>query len=91
MVVLDALTGKEIYKVRIGGGGHTFSASPVAAGDRILLLTEEGLTFVLAAGDEYRGDRPQRSRGDVPGVARDRRRRGLHQDRVEALQDSVRP
>jgi outer membrane protein assembly factor BamB len=54
MVVLDALTGKEIYKVRIGGGGHTFSASPVAAGDRILLLTEEGLTFVIAAGDEYR-------------------------------------
>jgi outer membrane protein assembly factor BamB len=54
MIVLDALTGKEIYKVRIGGGGHTFSASPVAAGDRILLLTEEGLTFVLAAGDQYR-------------------------------------
>ena len=54
MVVLDALTGKEIYKVRIGGGGQTFSASPVAAGDRILLLTEEGLTFVLAAGDVYR-------------------------------------
>ena len=38
--VLDAITGKEIYKVRVGGGGHTFSASPVAAGDRILLLTE---------------------------------------------------
>ena len=54
MIVLDALTGKEIYKVRIGGGGHTFSASPVVAGERILLLTEEGLTFVIAAGDEYR-------------------------------------
>jgi outer membrane protein assembly factor BamB len=54
MVVLDAKTGKEIYKVRIGGGGHTFSASPVAVGDRILLLTEDGVTFVLAAGDEYK-------------------------------------
>ena len=53
MTVLDAKTGKQIYKVRVGGGGHTFSASPVAAGDRILLLTEEGLTFVLDAGDEY--------------------------------------
>ena len=54
MVVLDAMTGKEIYKVRVGGGGHTFSASPVAVGGRILLLTEDGLTFVIAAGDEYR-------------------------------------
>ena len=32
MVVLDARTGAEIYKVRVGGGGHTFSASPVAVG-----------------------------------------------------------
>ena len=54
MVVLDAMSGKEVYKVRIGGGGHTFSASPVAAGDRILLLTEDGLTFVISAGDEYK-------------------------------------
>jgi outer membrane protein assembly factor BamB len=52
--VLDAATGKEIYKVRIGGGGHTFSASPVAAGDRIVLLTEEGVAFVLQAGDTYK-------------------------------------
>ena len=48
------MTGKELYKVRVGGGGHTFSASPVAAGDRIYLLTEAGLTFVLASGDEYK-------------------------------------
>ena len=34
LVVLDAATGKEIYKARVGGGGHTFSASPVAAGSR---------------------------------------------------------
>ena len=54
LTVLDAKTGKEIYKVRVGGGGQTFSASPVAAGNRVLLLTEEGLTFVLAAGDEYK-------------------------------------
>jgi outer membrane protein assembly factor BamB len=54
MAVLDATTGKEIYKIRIGGGGHTFSASPVAAGDRILLLTEEGLAFVLQGGDAYK-------------------------------------
>ncbi len=31
----------------------TFSASLIAAGNRILLLTEEGLTFVLDGGPAY--------------------------------------
>ncbi len=54
LAVLSAKTGEQIYKVRVGGGGHTFSASPVAAGNRIFLLTEGGLTFVLESGDEYK-------------------------------------
>jgi outer membrane protein assembly factor BamB len=54
LAVLDAKTGEQIYKVRVGGGGRTFSASPVAAGDRIYLLDEEGVTFVLDAVDEYK-------------------------------------
>jgi outer membrane protein assembly factor BamB len=54
LTVLNAMTGEQIYKVRVGGGGHTFSASPVAIGDRVLMLTEEGVTFVLQAGDEYK-------------------------------------
>ena len=54
MTVLDAKTGKQIYKVRVGGGGQTFSASPVAAGGRVFLLTEEGTTFVLESGPEYK-------------------------------------
>lgn len=54
LTVLNATTGAEVYKARVGGGGHTFSASPVAAGDRVLMLTEEGVTFVLQAGDQYR-------------------------------------
>ena len=54
LTVLNATTGEQVYKVRVGGGGHTFSASPVAAGGRVLLLTEEGVTFVLQAGDEYK-------------------------------------
>lgn len=53
LTVLNAATGEQIYKVRVGGGGHTFSASPVAAGDRVFLVTEEGVTFVLQAGDGY--------------------------------------
>jgi hypothetical protein len=38
-VVLRAEDGREVYKARVGDSGHTFSASPVAFGDRILLLT----------------------------------------------------
>ena len=53
LAVLNAKTGEQIYKVRIGGGGHTFSASPVAAGDRVYLVDENGLTFVLDGGDQY--------------------------------------
>jgi outer membrane protein assembly factor BamB len=51
--VADAKTGKEVYKARVGGGGHTFSSSPLASQDRIYLLSEDGDTFVLRAGDSY--------------------------------------
>lgn len=54
LTVLDATSGRLVYKVRVGGGGQTFSASPIAAGGRVLLLTEEGLTFVLDAGPAYK-------------------------------------
>ena len=53
LTVLDARTGARIYKVRIGGAGHTFSASPVAAGSRVYFLSEDGITFVLGTGDTY--------------------------------------
>ncbi len=52
--VLDARSGRPIYRARIGGGGHTFSASPVAFGSRVLFLTEEGVTFVLDTGEAYK-------------------------------------
>jgi outer membrane protein assembly factor BamB len=55
LLVLDALTGKEIYKARVGGGGNSFSASPIGAGGRVYLLNEDGATFVLdASADEYK-------------------------------------
>jgi outer membrane protein assembly factor BamB len=53
LIVLDAATGKEIYKARVGGGGNTFSASPTAVGKRIYFLNEDGMTFVLDAADRY--------------------------------------
>ena len=52
--VAEAKTGKEIYKARVGGGGTTFSSSPLASAGRIYLLSEDGDTFVLEAGDEYK-------------------------------------
>ena len=51
--VADAKTGKEVFKARVGCGGRTFSSSPVASQGRIYLLSEDGETFVLRAGDHY--------------------------------------
>lgn len=51
--VADAKTGVEIFKARVGGGGHTFSSSPVASDGRIYLHSEDGDTFVLRDGDRY--------------------------------------
>ena len=53
LTVFDSRTGKEIYKARAGGSGNTFSASPWAADGKIYLLSEDGHTFVIEAGDKY--------------------------------------
>ena len=54
MGVYAADTGRELFKARVGGVGHTFSASPVAVGNRLYFLDEEGTMIVLAAGDSYK-------------------------------------
>ena len=51
--VADARTGAEVYKARVGGGGRTFSSSPLASQGRVYLLSEDGEAFVLRAGDRY--------------------------------------
>ncbi len=48
---LDAATGKEIWKERIGGN---FSASPLLVGDDLYLLSEEGITTIVKADREFR-------------------------------------
>ncbi len=53
LTVFDSQTGKEIYKARAGGPGNTFSASPWAADGKVYLLSEDGHTFVIEAGDKY--------------------------------------
>ena len=51
----DARTGKEIYgKVRIDPIAGAFTASPWAYNGKIFALSEEGVTFVIQAGPEYK-------------------------------------
>ena len=54
MGVYSTETGKEVFKARVGGIGHTFSASPIAAGRRIYFPDEDGVTIVVEAGAEYK-------------------------------------
>jgi outer membrane protein assembly factor BamB len=53
MQVVDAITGAEIYRARVGGVGNTFSSSPFASNGRVYALSEDGDTFVFEAGREY--------------------------------------
>lgn len=49
----DAKTGKEVYgKTRIDAGTN-FSASPVAVGGNLYLMSEDGDVYVIAAGPKY--------------------------------------
>ncbi len=54
LVCYDAATGELVYRARIGGTGGAYSASPIAADGRLYFTTEEGETFVVEAGPEYR-------------------------------------
>jgi outer membrane protein assembly factor BamB len=54
MQVADARTGKELYKARVGGGGMTFSSSPLASNGRIYAVSEDGDIVVFEAADEYK-------------------------------------
>ena len=50
-ICLDARTGRELWKERIGGN---YSASPIYADGRIYISSEEGKTSVLAPGKEFK-------------------------------------
>jgi len=51
----DARTGKEVYgKVRIDEAAAAFTASPWAYNGKIFALSEDGDTFVIQAGAEYK-------------------------------------
>jgi outer membrane protein assembly factor BamB len=50
----DAASGVEIYRERISHQGSGFSASPVAAGGKIYLSSEDGDIFVVEAGRQFK-------------------------------------
>ena len=54
LTVFQLATGEKLYQQRLGGGTAGFTSSPVAAGDRLYITNEEGHTFVLALGREYK-------------------------------------
>jgi outer membrane protein assembly factor BamB len=49
---VDAKTGKILYRSRIENGGN-FTSSPWAYNGKIFCLSEEGKTFVIAAGEKF--------------------------------------
>ena len=52
---LDAKTGKPVWQGRLGAAAkESFSASPVGVDGKIFFTNDEGDTFVLAAGPEFR-------------------------------------
>ncbi len=51
----DAKTGKEIYgKQRIDPAAGAFTSSPIAANGKLYLSSEDGDTFIVQAGPEYK-------------------------------------
>ena len=50
---IDLQTGKDIYRQRLPNVGSGFSASPVAADDKIYLSSEDGEMLVIGAGPTF--------------------------------------
>jgi outer membrane protein assembly factor BamB len=47
-------TGERVFRARVAPGAAAFTASPWAYDGKVFLLSEEGNTYVIEAGDEYR-------------------------------------
>ena len=54
LTVYQLKTGEKLYQQRLGGGTSGFTSSAVAARDRVYFTNEEGHTYVLAKGGEYK-------------------------------------
>jgi outer membrane protein assembly factor BamB len=54
LTVYQLSTGEKLYQQRLGGGTSGFSSSAVAGKDRLYITNEDGHTYVLAKGGEYK-------------------------------------
>ncbi|MGA2131597.1 MAG: PQQ-binding-like beta-propeller repeat protein [Bryobacteraceae bacterium] len=52
--VYQMSTGERQYQQRLGGGTSGFTSSPVAAGGHLYITNEEGHSYVLALGHDYK-------------------------------------
>ena len=84
LTVFDLKNGERVYQQRLGGGTSGFSSSPVAAGGNLYITNEEGHTFVIALGREYKlvsendlGEQVMATPAIVDGVVYVRGRRNL--------------
>ena len=50
----DPKTGEEVYKKQRIPDGKAFTASPWACGDKVFCLNEDGVTFVIQPGREFK-------------------------------------
>ena len=50
----DAATGEEVYDKQRIPNGRAFTSSPWAYDGKIFCLNEDGVTFVIQAGDQFR-------------------------------------
>jgi outer membrane protein assembly factor BamB len=51
LTCMDARTGEEIYSEMVNP--YSFIAAPVIAGDKIYMVSEEGMVYIVKAGKEY--------------------------------------
>ena len=51
---LDVQTGKTLWSGQVEKNRNAYSASPIVAGDKLYITREDGKTFVLARGDEFK-------------------------------------
>ena len=49
----DPKTGEEVYEKKRIPEGKAFTSSPWASGGKIFCLNEDGVTFVIKAGNEF--------------------------------------
>jgi outer membrane protein assembly factor BamB len=54
LTCVEAATGKKIWSGQTEKNRHGFSASPVLADGKIYITREDGKTFVLSQGDEFK-------------------------------------